>query len=239
MRRIFTGICMVTMAICLLAPYSLARTAYVSDMLILTFREGPGKNFSVVQTLKSNTPLTILGEDNGFYKVTLASGDEGWVDKQFVVFDMPKNKIIETLTQEKAILENKLTALTEASATAKEQVTDQETTAQVKFKALEKQLKTANVKNQRLSTQLKETQNDLGALEKASKDILGTMANNKDLAEKNIKLTQALSQLEKETSHQFRTGMIKWFLAGVGVLLLGWILGQSVSSKRKRNSLLD
>ncbi len=239
MKQIFTGIWMAALAIFLLAPCSLARTAYVSDMLILTFREGPGTNFSVLQTLKSNTPMTIVEEKNGFYKVTLASGDTGWVDKQFVVFDMPKSKVIETLNLEKAAIENKLVALTEASSRVKEQITDQKKTAQAKFNTLENQLKAVNAKNQRLSIRLKETAASLDELEKASQDILGTMAKNKALAQDNLKLTDELSKLKNETSHQFRTGMIKWFLAGVGVLLLGWILGQSVSSKRKRSSLLD
>ncbi len=239
MKQIFTGIWMAALAIFLLAPCSQARTAYVSDMLILTFREGPGTNFSVLQTLKSNTPMTIVEEKNGFYKVTLTSGDAGWVDKQFVVFDTPKSKVIETLNQEKAALENQLATLTEASERAKDHIADQKKTTQVKFNTFENQLKTANAENQRLSIRLKETAASLDALEKASKDILGTMANNKALAQENIELTNALSQLKNKTSHLFRTGMIKWFLAGVGVLLLGWIIGQSVSSKRKRSSLLD
>jgi SH3 domain protein len=38
----------------------------------------------------------------------------------------------------------------------------------------------------------------------------------------------------------FKTGMIKWFLAGVGVLLLGWVIGLSVSSRQGgSSSLLD
>ena len=238
MKQIFTGIWIVTMAICLVAPDSQARTAYVSDMLILTFREGPGTNYSVLKTLKSNTPMTIIEEENGFYKVTLASGDAGWVDKQFIVFDTPKSKVIETLSQEKTALENQLAALIEASAKTKEQIKEKETTAQTKLNALKSQFKTAKNETMNVSAQLKKNQNALAELEKASKDVLGTMANNKTLAAENQKLTQALSQLEKETSHLFRTGMIKWFLAGVGVLLLGWILGQSVSSKRKKSSLL-
>lgn len=239
MRNFFTGIWMAAIAICILAPYSQARTAYVSDMLILTFREGPGTNFSVLQTLKSNTPMTIVEEKNGFYKVTLGSGDAGWVDKQFVVFDTPKSKMIEILNREKTALENQLATLTKASARAKNQIADQKKTAQVKSSTLENQLKTEKTANQRLSAKLKETANALDALKKASQDILGTMEKNKTLAEENQKLNDALSQLKNKTSHLFRTGMIKWFLAGVGVLLLGWILGQSVSSKRKRSSLLD
>ncbi|MCP4721918.1 MAG: peptide-binding protein, partial [Desulfobacteraceae bacterium] len=71
-----------------------------------------------------------------------------------------------------------------------------------------------------------------------SQNVLEVVEKNKVIEEKNILLANSLAQLEKETSHLFKTGMIKWFLAGVGVLLLGWIIGQSVSSKKKRSSSL-
>ena len=64
------------------------------------------------------------------------------------------------------------------------------------------------------------------------------MEKNKVFEEQNITLAKKLAQLEKETSHMFRAGMLKWFLAGVGVLLLGWIIGQSVSSKKRRSGSL-
>jgi SH3 domain protein len=169
---------------------SQARTGYVSDMLLLTFRQGPGTSFSVLQTLKSNTPLTILEEENEYYKVELDTGHIGWVDKQFVVFEPPKTQIIEQLTQEKS--------------------------------SLQAQLETLSKDLEQLKTQL--------AAQESDKDEKETPV------ESGLKETVAVNQ--DETGHRFRTAMIKWFLAGVGVLLLGWIIGQSISSKKRKSGSL-
>jgi len=240
MRKLFTGIWAAALLIGLAASYSQAQTAYVSDMLILTFREGPGTNHSVLQTLKSGTPLTILEEENGFYKVALLSGVQGWVDKQFVVFETPKTLVIEKLNREKAELENQIKLLAETSNSFKDKLTTQKTVAGETTSDLQTLLSRIQQENKRLNTQLKKAEDDFKRLTEASKDVTGTLALNKGLIAENRKLSSEITRLEKETTHLFRTGMIKWFLAGVGVLLLGWIIGQSVSSKRRSSgSLLD
>ncbi|MCG8635174.1 MAG: TIGR04211 family SH3 domain-containing protein [Desulfobacterales bacterium] len=240
MRKLFTGIWAAALLIGLAASYSQAKTAYVSDMLILTFREGPGTNYSVLKTLKSNTPLTILEEENGFYKVTLASGDQGWVDKQFVVFETPKTQVIEKLNREKAELENRIKILAETSNGFKEELAAQKNIAGEKTSGLQTRLTRVQQENKRLTAQLNKAEDDFKKLTEASRNVTETLAQNKSLLAENKKLSSEITRLEKETTHLFRTGMIKWFLAGVGVLLLGWIIGQSVSSKRRRSgSLLD
>ncbi len=240
MRKFFTGIWVVALLIGLAASYSQAKTAYVSDMLILTFREGPGTNYSVLQTLKSNTRLNILEEENGFYKVSLLSGEQGWVDKQFVVFEMPKTQVIDKLNGEKADLENRIRLLAETSSSFKDKLATQKTVAGEKTSDLQTKLTRLQQANKRLDAQLKKAEESFNKLTEASKDVTDTLAQNKNLIAENQKLSAEITRLEKETSHLFRTGMIKWFLAGVGVLLLGWVIGQSVSSKRRSSSsLLD
>ena len=240
MRKLFTGIIAATLIFSIAASVAQARTAYVSDMLILTFREGPGTNYQVLQTLRSNTPLTIVEEQNGFYKVTLSSGEEGWVDKQFVVFDMPKTAVIEQLNREKAALEAQIQRLMEQSETLTDRLSNQQTDAAGKTQELSRSLSDLKTENKRLVTDLAASKEAHQRLKDASANVVATMEANKTLTDENQRLSAEISRLETETSHLFRTGMIKWFLAGVGVLLLGWIIGQSVSSKRRRSSsLLD
>jgi SH3 domain protein len=52
----------------------------------------------------------------------------------------------------------------------------------------------------------------------------------------NLALSQELALLKKENKNLFKTSMIKWFLSGVGVLLLGWIIGQGISSRKRKSS---
>jgi SH3 domain protein len=238
MKKLCTILWILTIVFLSVPTHSQARTGYVSDMLILTFRQGPGTSFSVLKTLKSNTPLTILEEDKGYFKVALASGDTGWVDKQFIVFETPKSQIIEGLNQQKSALETKLETISSSIDQLKTQLATQKSDQGEKTIALEASLKEAEDKNTVLLTQLKESQTNYSTLQAQSQNIIEVVEKNKVFEKQNITLSKKLAQLEKETSHMFRTGMIKWFLAGVGVLLLGWIIGQSVSSKKSRSGSL-
>ncbi len=238
MKKLCTSLWILTILFLSIPTYSQARTGYVSDMLILTFRQGPGTSFSVLQALKSNTPLTILEEDKGYFKVALLSGETGWVDKQFVVFETPKPQIIEQLNQDNAALKAKLETVSSSLDQLKTQLAAQESGQGETTAVLETSFKEAEDQNTALLAQLKESQTNYSTLQAQSQNIIAVVEKNKILEKKNITLSTKLAQFEKETRHMFRAGMIKWFLAGVGVLLLGWIIGQSVSSKKGRSSSL-
>jgi SH3 domain protein len=184
-----------------MSGYAQSRTGYVTDMLILTFRQGPGPSHEVLKTLESNTRLTILDEKDNYYKVRLSSGDTGWVDKQFVTFETPKAEIIENMKNEYAALEKEFSAL---------------------------------------SADYEQLKNKMAAISGNTDDLYETLQKNKDLENENAQLSLQIEQLEKKSETLFKTGMIKWFLAGFGVILFGWILGQTVSGRnRRRNSLLS
>lgn len=240
MKKCANGIGLALLLMILSISAVQARTGYVSDMLILTFREGPGTTYSVLKTLRSNTPLTVLEEDQGFYKVALESGEQGWVDKQFVVFDLPKSMVIDQLNQEKAALENQLEILMKTSGQFKNELAAQKSAAGQATAALEEEIAGLKKENAGMAAQLNQTRSELERLRAASEDVVATLEANKQLTAENRQLSQNLAQVEQDASQIFKTSMIKWFLAGVGVLLLGWIIGMMISPKRRRrNSLLD
>ncbi|NDY72528.1 TIGR04211 family SH3 domain-containing protein [Desulfobacter hydrogenophilus] len=220
MMKLFSRICAVVLIIVGTTALCHAQTAYVSDMLILTFRKGPGPGYPVISALKSDTPLTIIKESNGYLKVALSSGEQGWVDKSYVVTDPPKSIIIAQLKKENAALEEKIKALSEQAD-------------QVVMEQLKKE-------NQSLTQNLETLKLKHTALKAASANITGTLEENKRLKTKNASLSATLSQEQGKNKFLFKTGMIKWFLAGVGVLLLGWVIGLSISSRQSSSgSLLD
>ena len=220
MMKLFPRICAVIIIIIGAAAICYAQTAYVSDMLILTLRKGPGSGYPVISALKSDTPLTIIKESNGYLKVELSSGEQGWVDKKYVVTDPPKSIIIDRLKKENAALEDKISILTEQ--------TDQAAMAQLKKE------------NQALTQNIETLKSQYAALKTASANVSDTLEENKRLKTRNASLSAELAQQKEDKGFMFKTGMIKWFLAGVGVLLLGWVIGLSVSSRKGGSgSLLD
>ncbi len=211
MRKMLFYFIIFIMIICLFPSLVWAKTGYVSDKLILNFRQGPDNASDIIKTLKSDTPVIILEEKNEFYKIELQSKETGWVEKNFIIFEMPKTIIIDQLKKENDSLKNKISNLN----------------------LLETDLQT--IDDGSLSN--KDVKYD--DLIKNAGNIQKIIQENQIYQKKNLDLLKKLEQLETKNEEFLKTGMIKWFLAGVGVLLLGWIIGTSVSSrKRKSNSLL-
>ena len=226
------------MTICLFPQPSFAKTGYVSDMLLLTFRQGPGNSYAVIKTLQSNTPVSILEEKNDFYRVELQSNEVGWVDKKFIIFELPKILIIDQLKQENKTFENKISALESFTQTLKDKINSRKNDYSQETVSLEASLKIAMDEKKGLSNSLSETQGRYNTLVKQSKNIQETTKENKRLQKENSALIAELEMLKGKNKDLFKTGMIKWFLSGVGVLLIGWLIGQSVSSKKRRSSSL-
>ncbi|RLC05049.1 MAG: TIGR04211 family SH3 domain-containing protein [Deltaproteobacteria bacterium] len=228
------------MALFLSPQLTFAKTGYVSDMLLLTFRQGPGNSYAVTKTLQSNTPVSILEEKNGFYKVELQSREIGWVDKKFIIFELPKTFVINQLKKENELLENKMLQLDTSTQTFKDKISTRENESSQKIQSLEASLKAAMDEKVSMGNSLSETQGKYNTLIKQSKSIQKIVKENKTFKEANSTLSKELEITKAKNKDLLKTGMIKWFLSGVGVLLLGWIIGQTVSSKkRKSSSLLD
>lgn len=217
---------------------SSARTGYVSDMLFLTFRQGPGNSYAVEKTLMSNTQVLILEEKNDFYKVELKSKEVGWVDKNFIIFTLPKTLMINKLEKDNESLSNKIMALQSSVEELQDKLSSvNQNYSQTKEK-LEISLKTAlNEKNKTINM-LSDTQGEYDTLTRQSKNIQKIVKENKILKEQTQTLSEELEIIKEKSKNLFKTGMIKWFLTGSGVLLLGWIIGQSVSSKKQHSSSL-
>ncbi len=231
MRKLLIHMMLLLMISLVLPSSGLSKTGYVSDMLLLTFRSGPGNNYTVLKTLKSNTAVTVLKEENGFYHVKLSTGETGWVDKKFIIFDLPSALQVQKLEAENQALADRLEKL-EANSKEAEYLQ--------KIEALNLSLKTALDENERLGNELARNRLKYDTLVDQSSDIQRIVQENKTLQKQNTELSNALEDLQARHKNSYRTAMIKWFLAGVGVLLTGWIIGSSVSTKKRRSSsLLD
>jgi len=211
-----------------------AQTGYVSDMLFLTFREGPGDSYAVIKRLKSDTPVSILEEQGEYYKVELESKETGWVDKRFISFETPKMMAIETLKQENKTLENKILELETQLQSTRNQISTGGNESGQKIKELETALKTAMDETEKTRLSLSDTQKKYDTLIEQSRNIQQIVNENKVFQEKNETLSAELSEFKSKGSGLLKTDMIKWSLFGVGVLLLGWLFGHSTSINKRR-----
>jgi SH3 domain protein len=227
-----------TIIICLFPLSGYGKTGYVSDMLLLTFRQGPGNSYAVQKTLISNTAVNILEEKNGFYKVKLQSNEIGWVDKKFIIFTLPKTYIINQLEKENKNLQNKIQQLQQNTGSLQSKLSSKKQNYVQTKNTLETSLKTAIDEKSRTADLLSKTQNKYDILVQQSQNIQKIIKENKIFKKENKNLSSDLMILKEKNQNIFKTGMIKWFLAGGGVLLLGWVIGRSVSSKKQQSSSL-
>ena len=99
-----------------------ADTRYVSDMLLLTLREGQGSQYKLIKTLSTGTPVEVLEETARYLRVRTREGEEGWVEKQYISSEEPKTLIIAGLQKEANQLKARVEELEKNRATLLDQL---------------------------------------------------------------------------------------------------------------------
>lgn len=209
-------------------------TGYVADELIITLRQGQGNQYKIIRTLKTDTPMEILDKGDTYFRVRLQSGEEGYVLRQYVSMQTPKPVVIANLTRQVESLKKKIAELETARENLKEKNADLMQSSKTSEKSLGQQLAELQEKYRQTSQKLDAVSKDYSSLMSKSENLIAIIAERDQLATENEKLAAKAEELKIENSDLLRTGVIKWFLAGAGVLLFGWILGKF--SKKRRSS---
>jgi len=208
----------------------MAETQYVSDVLIISVKDGQDPDAPVIGFLRSATPLEVLEETEDLMRIQTEKGLQGWVRKKFIVADKPKAVIIKELEEKISLLESDIKTLQEGSD-SRELVTEMsgykqailELTNSLKKESktrldLQKELKQINAKYQQLSNKSK-------AHTRISKELASLKNENKTLKDK-------IAVQPPTSTTSMLSGNMKWFLIGSGVLLLGFLIGRSIKGKR-------
>jgi len=82
------------------------------------------------------------------------------------------------------------------------------------------------------TTELEQITEKYHALLDQSKNVVELASEHDRLKTQNARLDAETNRLKKENARLKKTGMIRWFLAGAGVLLIGLIAGR-VTRKKK------
>ncbi|TYO99323.1 SH3 domain protein [Geothermobacter ehrlichii] len=198
-----------------------AETGYVTDQLVLTLRSAPTAEYEILDHLKTDTRVEILGEEGKFLRVRTTDGKEGYVLRQYITDRTPKKFTIQKQAQQIEQLKRQLAAASDDNSQMREQLAA---------------LQSANARLQEELAQHKarfdKTSRQYQKLLEASRNLLELTQERDRLREENGHLATEVERLKEENASLLTTGSIKWFLAGAGVLFFGWILGKL--SRRKR-----
>ncbi|MCP4021924.1 MAG: TIGR04211 family SH3 domain-containing protein, partial [Desulfobacteraceae bacterium] len=185
MKKSIPGLIVLILFLSALPCYSQSQIGYVSDMLLLTFREGPGTSFPITKTLTSNTQVNILKDKNGYYKVQLENDEIGWVEKQYIIFTTPKTIKITQLEKQLQNFDDRMSKLQMINSSLEELVNSQKAEYSSKLNALETELnKEKNEKTLALKN-FSESQKKYDNLIEKSENIKQVITENNELSEQN------------------------------------------------------
>jgi SH3 domain protein len=213
--------------------YVFADTRYVSDRLIISIRDGQDQNAAVLGYLETAAPVEILEEKGDFLRIRTEDGIEGWVRTQYIVSEKPKALIIDNL-------ENKIETLNKEIETLKnEQDSGSNTLSKTKkmYQNNIEELKEEVNINQKFAAKAK---SDFIQLDEKYKNLLKNSKNTEGLIEEveklkklNAELNTEVKSLRKDRKNPLKSNRIQSFIAGAGVLILGFILGGSAKKRKK------
>ncbi|NVM21376.1 MAG: TIGR04211 family SH3 domain-containing protein [Desulfobacterales bacterium] len=225
-------LCALLVPIAVLPGSARAETGYVSDVLIVGLRTGPGRGYKVIKYLKTNTPFKVLEELDGYMRVETEDGEEGWLQKQYISFKTPKPIVIAGLEKEIASLKSKIVGFEKERTSLQHKLESAEQGYSVRLKDLEQKSKEYREDAALKTGKLRQITKKYNSLVDRSKNVV-------ELMEENVKLQKATNRLSKETARLLQentrllhTANLRWFLAGSGVFFIGLIFGK-FSRKKK------
>jgi len=197
-----------------------AETMYVTDVIKLTLRSGPSTEYKILAVVESGQQLEILEPGEEWSLVRLANEKEGYVLTRYLMPEMPNSVRLEQL-------QAKHKALTEQAATLLEENTQ--------LKEENKNLKAALDTTEKSFSKI---DSDYKELKAGSAEFITLKTQHKKVSEQLAEQSKRAQKLDEELSKVELNQYIKWFLAGSGVLLVGFIVGFSAKRQRRRPSLL-
>ena len=234
MRYIIIFFTLVLLASHVLVEPAAADTRYVGDQLIITMRQGKSNQHKILKTLTTGTPLEVLEEDESYLKVRTTDGIEGYVLRQYISSNPPKTQRIEELEMLNSSLQKKISSLEETNSslemqlrTLQENYNQKFSTISAKSADMEQNLEQA-LNNEHIMAEKYET------LLAQAENVVEIAAERDELLQKNKRLETEVTALLKKNDKLADSRMVKWFLAGGGVFLFGWIIGKISRKKRSR-----
>ena len=206
--------------LCLFSASAYAKTMYVTDMLKLTLRTGPSIENKILAVIDSGQMMEVIEFGDEWSRVQLPNGKEGWVLSRYLTSDETNNIKLERL-------EAKHNNLMVQSAELLEENN--------RLQAENKKLQIESEANQK---QLAEARTAYETLKAEASEFLTLKTKYEHTASQLTEQTAKVEKLEERLTKLEMSSYIRWFLAGSGVLILGFLIGISTRRQHRRPSLV-
>jgi SH3 domain protein len=199
----------------LAAATSWAETVYVSENIRLTVRKEPGNDKKIVSILTSGDQVNVLQFGDEWTKIKLSDDKEGWVLSRFLSTQMPSSVALKVLEKKYADL------LSQSGA------------PQADCHRLKEENEKLTVDQQNCDKKFQSLNDSYQTLKKDSQEVVKLRSDYEEALTKIVDQSKKLETLEAEVGKASFDQNFKWFLAGSGVLLAGFLIG--LIAKRKRS----
>jgi SH3 domain protein len=213
------GLFCLMLMLCLFSNFVYAETMYVSDILKLTLRTGPSTENKILAVIESGQMLEIIKFGDEWSQARLPNGKEGWVLSRYLTRDETNNIKLERLEAKHKNLTIQAAALLEENN---------------RLKAENNKLRVESEANQK---QMEKAQSDYETLKTEVAEFLTLKSRHESVAAQLAEQTERAEKLEDQLTKLELSYYIKWFLAGSGVLFVGFLIGFSTKRQRRRPAL--
>lgn len=203
----------------LLAGKALAASLYVSDTTVeANLRTGSSTDHRIIALLRPGTRVTLIGEEDGWAKVSLEDGRTGWILSRYLTDRPPWIVTARKLERENQSLREKLKDLEH-----------KEEQLLARNSELQKELASKTKEQESLRREYRD-------LKKGSANYLELKSAYDNLKAEAVQTQNRLQVLQKAHEKLKLSRAVRWFLSGAGVLILGWLLGLSMGRLRRRRT---
>ncbi|MFT4635453.1 MAG: SH3 domain protein [Arenicella sp.] len=196
---------------------SIAQTRYVTDDFKVMLRTGPSIQNKIVDSLSSGTRLEVLREDagNGHSQVQTTSGKIGYVLTRFLSINRSARSRVETLEGQLKQLRSKPGELQALLATSQEENLE------------------LIVQNTQLTKEYKASAQELAEIKTVSADAVNLSIRSAKLETEVQQLLLQLDDIRIQNEVLKDQSAKRWFVLGVGAILVGLLLGWILSIARR------
>lgn len=193
-------------------------TQYIRDELYVPLRSGQGTQYRILNTVRSGAALTVLetNADSGWSRVRTRSGQEGWVENQYLT---PQPIAAQRLKQAEAELDR----LRTANSDLHEQL-----------QALNEAHEASSNEMSRLDREHREVMTELEQLQEISANTVKIDRDNKELLQTNEMLRNQLEVLQTDNQRLRDSSENEAFLNGAIAVVIGVMIALVVPRLRPK-----
>ena len=199
---------------------ALAKYLYVIPTAEIAVRSGKGNEYRVIDVIINGSRVELLKEDGNWAKVRTSNKKKGWMPKRYLSASPPLKDVVASLQAQRDQLKKQTTEVSKQLDEASE--------ARNQY---EQDLKTCILDRD----QIRKTYN---SLKEDAADVIYVKQALSETAEELQEVKHKYTIAQQENEHLRDNSRIKWFLAGGGLLIVGWIIGLITTRGRKRRPSL-